>query len=225
MHCGAENLSLSHLKPRRVARQPRTEKESPLSHTLPPQEPGTSLKARAQSELREFVRVFLYLFCTFFGYAIYANLLEAGTGNHDIAYSFAFIEALLGAKLMITAKHLRFFRKYEDRPLIYPTLFKSVVFMALMVYASVMEHVVECLVHHHSIIETLFETTRLQVILAKNLMIFLGLLPFFALREIDRVRGNWMVYEMFFDPGPEGQRLRSLHDAPQPPAASEVVQG
>lgn len=169
-----------------------------------------SLKERAQEEVREFLEIFTYLLVMFSGYTIYGILLEAGTGDHYIAFSFAVVEAFIGAKVMMLARHWNWLRRYEDQPLVYPALFKSVAFLGLMIAFSVVEHAVEAILHHRRLIEVFFEGTTLQVIMAKDLVIFLCLLPFFALREVGRVKGRWMVYKMFFDPGPEGQQLRAL---------------
>lgn len=191
-----------------------------MSDAAPANGHTRTLKERARDEVRQFVQIFLYLLVTFSGYTIYGALLEEGTGEHYVAFSFAIVEALIGAKVMLVTENWTIYTRYEDRPLIYPTLFKSVLFLGLMIYASLMEKVVDALVHHRSVMGTLFDGTHLTVLVAKDLMIFLGLIPFFALREFGRIRGRWVLARMFFDPGPVGEKLRA--QAEESEEASEV---
>lgn len=175
------------------------------------------LKDRAIHEAREFFRIFMYLWVMLSLFALYASLLEARTDTRYVAFSFALLEAFIGAKVILVGQNWSIIRKYEDRPLLYPTMYKSFAFLLLMVWASVIEKCVDCQIHHKPILMTLMSGTHLPVILAKDLVIFLSLIPFFAMREIARVEGDNLIYRLFIHPGPQGAKIDAEEDhAPHP---------
>ena len=161
------------------------------------------LKDKAIHEAREFFRIFTYLWVMLSLFALYASLLQAHTDTCYIAFSFALLEAFIGAKVILVGQGWSIIRKYEDRPLIYPTLYKSFAFLLLMVGASVIEKCVDCLIHHKPILTTLTSGTHIPVLLAGDLMIVLSLIPFLAIREIARVERRNLIYRLFIHPGPQ----------------------
>jgi len=65
---------------------------------------------------------------------------------HDITYTnywVAVIEALILAKVIMIGDVLRLSRGLEDKPLIYPTLYKSVVFTLFVAVFTLFEHAIK----------------------------------------------------------------------------------
>ena len=162
-----------------------------------------SLKTRALHEAREFFWIFVYLWLCFALFILYKSLILA---QHDIdyaGYGVAFVKALVLGKVILIAETLDVADKHKDKPLIYPTLYKSVVFFVILVVFSVLEHVVRGLFNHLTVTESLSEIGggSLPAILAEGLVMFVTLVPFFAFREIGRVLGENKLYHLFFVEG------------------------
>ncbi|MGZ9052299.1 MAG: hypothetical protein ACXW3N_08885 [Rhodoplanes sp.] len=172
-----------------------------------------SLKTRALHEARAFFWIFVYLWLCFGLFILYKSLILA---QHDIdyaGYGVAFVKALVLGKVILIAETLDVADKHKDKPLIYPTLYKSVVFFVILVVFSILEHVVRGLFNHLTVTESLSEIGggSLPAILAEGLVMFVTLVPFFAFREIGRVLGENKLYHLFFV---EGSRAVTRSSAP-----------
>jgi len=87
-----------------------------------------NVKRRVYNATKEFLFVTLYLWVIFGLFAIYRSVILA---EHHVSFrakSFALINALALAKVMVTAKELRFGELFHEAPLIFPTITKSVSF-------------------------------------------------------------------------------------------------
>ena len=108
---------------------------------------AASLKERATEEFKLFWVIALYL-CVFLGsFTIYRRLIIAETGAAYLHYGIALIEALVIAKVILIGKMFGFSRRFEDRPLIVPVLYKSFLFGMLVFVFGVIEHLVEGWLH------------------------------------------------------------------------------
>ena len=174
---------------------------------------GMSLKTRALHEAREFFWIFVYLWLCFGLFVLYKSLILS---QHDIdytGYGVAVVNALVLGKVILIAETLKVAEKHKDKPLIYPTLYKSVVFFVILVVFSILEHVVRGLFKYETLAEIVSEMGRgsLPAILAEGLIMFVVLVPFFAFREIGRVLGENKLYHLFFV---EGSRAVPRSSAP-----------
>lgn len=173
------------------------------------------IKAKAVHEAQELFRIFFYLFVTLSLFTLYANLLSRARGGSYVGYGFAFIEAFIGAKVILIAQNRAFTHKHEERPLIYPTLYKSMIFLLLMFGFSVLERVVESFIHHEAIWVTLTAGVHILTLIVRNATLFLCLIPFFAFRELERVQGENVLYKLFIHPGPGPSPKSVSGDDPQ----------
>ena len=122
---------------------------------------------------------------------------------HDITYTnygFAVIEALLLGKVIMIGDALGLGHGLEQRPLIYPTLYKTIVFSCFVAAFKVIEHVIKTLWQGGEIIGDLlaFSHDGSHEVLAYSLIVFLALIPFFAVRELGRVFGGGNIRALFF---------------------------
>jgi hypothetical protein len=101
---------------------------------------------------------------------------------------------------------------YTDRPLIWPTLYKSFAFIALLVVLTIIEEVVVGLFHHQSVAASLGELTgaRLEEFLAGILIVLLVLIPYIAWGVLDEALGEGTLMRMF------------LVDRGRPPSSSRA---
>ena len=145
----------------------------------------------------------MYLTAVFATFTIYRRLLLAA---HDITYTnywFALIEALILGKVIMIGGVFHLGRGLEDKPLIYPTLYKTVVFTIFCAVFTLTEHAIKGLVSGHGVVAGLAEFTAqgFEVILANSMVVFVALIPFFAIKELGRVMGRETIGRLFFKPG------------------------
>jgi hypothetical protein len=167
--------------------------------------PLVHLKGEALHEAKEFFWIFIYLWLCFGLFELYKSLILAEQHIHYTAYGLAAVKALVLGKVILVAKVLHLAERHKDRPLIYPTLYKSSVFFVVLVLFSMLEEVVRGFFEHKTIAESLSEIGRgnLPAILASGLLMFVVLVPFFAFQEISRVLGESKLYRLFFVKGAE----------------------
>jgi hypothetical protein len=161
------------------------------------------LKERVRHELIEYAFNVAYLTVVFATFTIYRRLLLAA---HDITYTnywFALIEALILGKVIMIGGVFHLGRGLEDKPLIYPTLYKTVVFTIFCAVFTLAEHAIKGLVSGHGVVAGLAEFTAqgYEVILANSMVVFVALIPFFAVKELGRVMGREKIGRLFFKPG------------------------
>src|SRR5215831_17625370 len=154
-------------------------------------EAKASLKERAIEELRLFWVIALYLWVFFGSFVVYRRLILAETGVAYLHYGFALIEALIIAKVVLIAKLFGFTRRFEDKPLIVPVLYKSILFGILVLLFGVVEHLVEGWIHGEGLLGGLRKIGDIGAyeIGARVLVLIVAFVPFFAFAEIGRVLG------------------------------------
>jgi hypothetical protein len=158
------------------------------------------LKEKALEELIEYALNVAYLSVVFATFTIYRRLLLAA---HDITYTnygFALIEALILGKVIMIGSVFRLGRGLEDKPLIFPTIYKTVVFTVFVAVFTAAELVVKSLVAGHGIAGEFaqFAAQGYEVIFANLMVVFVALIPFFAMKELGRAVGRDRIAGLFF---------------------------
>jgi hypothetical protein len=150
-----------------------------------------SLRARLGGELKKFLVFFAYLWLVFFVMYLHEWSVLASKQISFAFYGLAFVNALILAKIMLIAEAFGFATRLDDKPLIYPILFKAVAFTALLMLAYVAEEIAVGLFHGKSAAESVPEIGGGGVIgpLSIGVIMCIALLPFFAFREIARTVG------------------------------------
>lgn len=161
---------------------------------------NVGLKDRAIHEFKIFWIIAIYLWLFLGSFTIYRRLIIAETGSAYLHYGIALIEALVIAKVILIGGMFGFSRRFEDKPLIVPVLYKSMLFGALVVLFGVVEHLVEGWFHKQGMVGGLREIASLgdYELCARVLMLFVAFVPFFAFGEIGRVLGPQKLAAMFF---------------------------
>src|SRR5262249_42925234 len=115
-------------------------------------------------------------------------------------YGIAAIEALVIAKVILVGRMFGFSRRFENRPLIFPVLYKTLLFGVLVLLFGVVEHLVEALVHKQGLMGGVREIARMgsDEFGARMLILVVAFVPFFAFGEIGRVIGVRKLAAMFF---------------------------
>jgi len=158
------------------------------------------LKARAAEEFRVFAITALYLWVFLGSFTVYRRLILAESGVTYLHYGFALIEALIIAKVVLIGKMFGFTRRFEDKPLIVPVLYKSLLFGIFVLLFGIVEHVVEGWFREQGLWGGLHDIGEIGAdeIGARVLMLMVAFVPFFAFWELGRVIGTRKLAAFFF---------------------------
>ena len=161
---------------------------------------AASLKGRAIEELKVYWIIVFYLWVFLGSFTIYRRLVVAQVGADYLHYGFAVIEALIIAKVILIGKMFRFSHRFEDKPLIVPALYKSVLFGVFVLLFGVIERIVEGWLHGKGLLGGLRSIGEIggYELGARVLMMVVAFVPFFAFWEIGRVLEPRRLAAMFF---------------------------
>ncbi|MEZ5832591.1 MAG: hypothetical protein R3D05_15565 [Dongiaceae bacterium] len=165
------------------------------------------LRERAIEELQVFCVTALYLWVFFGSFTVYRRLVLAETGVPYLHYGIALIEALIIAKVVLIGRMFGFTKRFEDKPLIVPVLYKAVLFGIFVLLFSIVEHLVDGWLHEQGLFGGLREIdeTGAHEIGARVLMLIVAFVPFFAFWELGRILGTRKLAAIFFsDPHAPG---------------------
>jgi len=163
----------------------------------------TGLAHKIGHELKQYAVISLYLYICFGAILLYkASVLQA----HGIGYApygLAAVKALILGKFMLIGHALKIGERDKRRPLIYPVLHKSLVFLAALVACSVVEEAVAGAIHGRTVVESLSDIAggSWSQIAATSLLLWLILLPYFAFRQLGEALGEGKLRRMFFVEG------------------------
>jgi hypothetical protein len=158
------------------------------------------LKKKIFHEVAEYWINVVYLTLMFAAFTQYRRFVLAA---HDITYTnywVAVIEALILAKVIMIGDVFRLGRGLEQKPLIYPTLYKAVVFSLFVGVFTLIEHGLKGLWKGKGLTGGLgdFFGKGSHELLAGCLVVFVALIPFFAVKELGRVLGEDKIRTLFF---------------------------
>jgi hypothetical protein len=166
--------------------------------TKDPAAPG--FKQKAEHELKDFALISFYLAFFFCALSTYSMLLLRKYEINYLNYSFAIINALIIAKIILIGEMAHLGRKGETKPLYQSVLYKSFVFGVLVFAFHFLEEFVKRLIHGKP-----FGTVWLEInvddLLGRSLVIFCAFVPLFAFRELGRVMGEDKLHALFFKTG------------------------
>lgn len=163
-------------------------------------EPARPLKERALEEFKLYWIITLYLWLFLGLFTVFRRLVVAEAGADYLHYGIALIEAMIIAKVVLIGKMFGFSRRFEDRALIVPVLYKSVVFGLLVMAFGVVERLVSGWIHKQGLWAGLHELAAIgpNELAARVLMLIVAFVPFFAFWELGRVLGMNKLAALFF---------------------------
>jgi hypothetical protein len=161
-----------------------------------------SAKQKAVRELRELFINALYLALFLCAFSAYRALIT-GELLHESVYlhlGTSIITALIMAKMIMVGGWLNLGgRSSEGEPLLWRTLYRSLIYTAFIIAFAIIEKTVEGLIHGRSVSDTMRALAHLgwDELGARAIVILAALIPFFAFRELADREGRESVYEMF----------------------------
>jgi len=162
-----------------------------------------TLKQKAYRELKEFFGIALYLWVILALFQLYRSLLLSEEHMSVVVHQgFAIINALALGKVLLIAKALHLGEWVEDWPLIYPTLLKSALFTIVLACFKILEDAGLGMYRGKSFQESIADLGggTLNGILCVSLILFVTLIPFFVVTELQGVLGEGKLMQLFFRP-------------------------
>jgi hypothetical protein len=173
---------------------------------------GRSLKAKAVDEFRRFLILFFYLWVLFGVFVLNQGVALREHGVNFTMQGFAFINALVFAKVMMLFEVFDPGRWLRKRPLIYPILYESLLLTIFFLIAHVLEKTIEGLIRGKTLVESLPLLTGdgLRGFVSITVILFIALMPFFGLRNLSLAMGEGRLWSAIFDePSSEEGKRRS----------------
>jgi hypothetical protein len=157
-------------------------------------------KKRIFQEMVEYWINVIYLTLVFAAFTVYRRFLLAAYDITYTNYGFAVIEALILAKVIMIGAVFRLGRGLEQKPLIYPTLYKTAIFTLFLGIFTVLENVVKVLWKGTGFTGDIadFLGKGHNEFLANVLVVFVAFIPFFGVKELGRVLGEEKMRALFF---------------------------
>ncbi|MFZ0943992.1 MAG: hypothetical protein WB930_01040 [Syntrophobacteraceae bacterium] len=157
-------------------------------------------KSKVIREMTEYCIISMYL-AFFFGlFTWYRRLILVQYEISYLHYGVSVIQALVLAKVIMVGRALRLGRRFNEHPLILPTLYKAFVFTIFVGFFGVFEYTISGLQHGKGIaggFDELMSAGRCEL-LARCMVTFVAFIPFFAFDELERVLGEGTLGKLFF---------------------------
>jgi len=160
-----------------------------------------SFKRKFFSEFTEHLYNFAYMAIIFSAIILYRRLVLA---HYDIFvedYFHGVIKAFVIAKVVMVAAFLNISKKLENKPLIVPVLYKSLLFTLCVMVFDIFEIYIKAFIHNPNLTDAFIELKgHLNLIwLGGAMLIFFIFIPFFAFKELIRVMGKDKIRELFIE--------------------------
>jgi cell division protein FtsW (lipid II flippase) len=160
-----------------------------------------TFKQKLFHELSEYLINVIFLTLFFGAYFIARRLTLAHYDIHVDDYFSGLIKALIIGKVIMLGSFLSISRKYENKPLMIPVLYKMLIFLVLCVLFDVVEGFVKGWMHSGSLSGAYNELVHhhfSKVWLGGLVMLAVSFIPFFMLKELSRIMGYEKFRELFF---------------------------
>jgi len=159
-----------------------------------------NLKDTAVREFKRFLAMFLYLWVILGLFVLQQSIVLAEHHIDYKSYGFAFLNALVLAKVMLLADNLRLGSQFKDRPLIFPIVIKSLLFATVFVVFHIFEKTIVGLFEGKTFAQSIPALGGGSVTgaLLVGLIISVSLVPFFAFAEIGRVMEKGELAKLIF---------------------------
>jgi hypothetical protein len=159
-----------------------------------------NLKDKIFYEMAEYWINVCYLTLAFASFTQYRRLILAAHGITYTNYWFALIKALILAKVIMIGSVVRLGRGLEQKPLLYPTLYKTVVFSLFCGLFTLIEHAIKGLWQGEGVMGGLADLLGKghHELLANSLVVFVAFIPYFGVKELGQVLGEDKIRALFF---------------------------
>jgi hypothetical protein len=156
------------------------------------------LKEKGVTEARRLFWIFAYLWVLLGLFALHKSIV---LNESDLFYhqGFAVMNAFVLAKIMLLAEAFHVAEGLKHKPLIYPIVYKSAVFSLILIAFHLLEEVLRGMWRGKAFAESITALTGArEEMLVFAVIMFVVLMPFFALREVGSDIGDDKLFGHFF---------------------------
>lgn len=152
---------------------------------IPADSRGRNLLGKVIVEIKKFLGMAVYLWVMFGLLALHASVVLAERHISYRFYGFAIVNSLILAKVMLVAEDLHFGENFKDRPLVYPILYKAVLFAILFICFDLVEEVLLGLARGKTFAQSIPDIGggSPSGVFFVAVILSIGLIPFFAFRR------------------------------------------
>jgi len=159
-----------------------------------------NFKEKAKREMKDYIAITIYLAFFFCALSLYSTLLLRKYEIEYLNYTFALVNALVIAKVILIGEMFGLGRELERKPLYLSVFYKTFVFGLLVFAFHIVEEFIKRVIHHEPA-GTVWHNLRPEETLAKTILIVCAFVPLFAFREVGRVLGEERLHALFFKRG------------------------
>jgi hypothetical protein len=168
-----------------------------------------SLKARALDEFRHYVIITLYLWLLFALFSLYRRMILQENGISVWAQSFAIINALVFAKVILLAQALHLEAGLRKYPRIWIVLGNAFLFGVVCIAFHIGEDATKAWWGGRPISTSVsdFGGGTVSGFLTIGAIFFVALIPFFGMQEVARAIGGQALWDLFLTGRTQAFRL------------------
>jgi hypothetical protein len=151
-----------------------------------------TFKQKLLNEFSEYMINVLYLTFFFGAFAVARRLTLAHYDIYIEDYFIGCIKALVIAKVIMIGAFLKISRKFENKPILIPVLYKTVLFVICVILFDIIEVLIKETIKLQSIssaFQYLLDKHFSKLLLGGIIIVTMSFIPFFTLKEISRVIG------------------------------------
>lgn len=151
-------------------------------------------------ELKRYIVYTIILTLFFSAFTLYKKFVLEEYGINFVHYGYNLVQSLVLAKIILLGQMLNLGKRFTGRPLIVPTIYKTIVFSLFVVLFSIIEHFFMGYIEGkdvYLVYQTLIDK-RLPDILVSILPMSFFFFFFFAFLEIEGILSDKTLIELFF---------------------------
>jgi len=159
-----------------------------------------SLKSRALDELRHYAVITLYLWVFFALFSLNRRMILQEHGISVWRQSFAIVNALVFAKVILIAQALNLEAGLRKYPRIFIVLGNSLLFTIVLLAFHILEEAIKAWIQGRPLVTSIadFGGGTLSGFLTVGAIFFAALIPFFGIQEVARAVGRRALWDLFF---------------------------
>ena len=161
---------------------------------------GGSIGSKFVEEFKAMAALAAYLYVCFGAIILFKSAVLREAGIHYEIWGLALIKALILAKFMLIGRMLGVGTRYRDKPLIWPTLYHSLMFLIVLLVLTTLEELIVGSIHGRAVADSLNHVVGPIFFegLAVCLIMFLILVPYSAFTCLSDVVGERETARLFF---------------------------
>lgn len=158
-----------------------------------------NFKEKFINEFTEYLYNFAYMAIIFSAIILYRRLVLAQHGIILEDYFVGVFKAFVIAKVVMIGAFLNISKKFENKPLILPVLYKAILFTIMVMVFDVIEIYIKSLFLDPDFLQAFIGlNSHLTLVwIGGAMLIFFIFIPFFAFKELIRVMGIEKIRHLF----------------------------